>query len=323
MAHCPADRKTMGSPVAKRHVAAVRQFNRFYTQRIGVLAEGLTGSDFSLAEARILYELAHRDAATAVALGRDLALDQGYLSRILARLAKSGLVARGRSSTDGRERPLALTGRGRKNFARLNDATQSQIADLLGPLPALSRDALTGAMGQIEHLLGETLARNRRFTLRAPLPGDLGWVVHRHGALYASEYGWDASFETLVAGIVAAFARDHDPMREHCWIAESDGAVVGSVFLVRESDSVGKLRLLYVEPEARGMGIGARLVDDCIASARQAGYRTLTLWTNDILVSARRLYEAAGFRLVREAPHHSFGKDLVEQSWSLDLKDVS
>ena len=305
--------------IATRHVAAMRRFNRFYTQRIGVLEEGLTGSDFSLAEARLLYELAHRKGTTAVVLGHDLGLDQGYLSRILARFARSGLVARTRSATDGRERPLALTARGRKEFARLDRAAQRQIAALLGGLSPHSRGALTGAMGRIERLLGGTSPKTERFILRPPKPGDLGWVVHRHGALYASEYGWDASFETLVAGIVADFARSSDPTRERCWIAEAGGAVVGSVFLVRESDTVAKLRLLYVEPETRGMGIGAHLVADCVAFARAAGYRTLTLWTNDILVSARRLYEAAGFRLIREAPHHSFGKNLVEQSWSLEL----
>jgi DNA-binding MarR family transcriptional regulator/GNAT superfamily N-acetyltransferase len=309
----------MRAPTDHRHIAAVRRFNRFYTQRIGVLDEGLTGSDFSLAEARLLYELAHRKGGTAVVLGRDLGLDQGYLSRILARFAKSGLVARSRSAADGRERPLSLTTRGRQEFARLNRATQRQIEGLLGGLAPLDRAVLIEAMDRIENLLGGTPAKTDRFILRAPQPGDLGWIVHRHGALYANEYGWDASFETLVAGIVADFARHNDPTRERCWIAEAGGAVVGSVFLVRESDSVGKLRLLYVERGARGMGIGARLVAECIAFARAAGYATLTLWTNDILTSARRLYLAAGFRLIREAPHHSFGKDLVEQSWSLEL----
>jgi DNA-binding MarR family transcriptional regulator/GNAT superfamily N-acetyltransferase len=309
----------MQPAVARNHIAAMRRFNRFYTQRIGVLEEGLTGSDYSLAEARLLYELAHRKGVTAVALGGDLGLDQGYLSRILARFAKSGLVVRSRSAADGRERPLALTARGRKEFARLNRAAERQIGGLLGSLAPRERLALTGAMERIERLLGGTPGKADRFTLRAPRPGDLGWIVHRHGALYASEYGWDASFETLVVGIVAAFAKDNDSAYERCWVADIDGAVVGSVFLVRESDSVAKLRLLYVEPEARGLGIGARLVAECVAFARSAGYRTLTLWTNDILVSARRLYEAAEFRLIREAPHHSFGKDLVEQTWSLEL----
>jgi len=310
--------------IADRDVAALRRFNRFYTQRIGVLAEGLTGTDYSLAEARLIYELAHREGATAVTLGRDLGLDEGYLSRILARFVKAKLLERARSPSDGRERLLALTKRGRDAFARLDAAARRQARDLLGQLPSSARSELVGAMERVEFLLDGSTASARlpkkvRIQLRAPQPGDLGWVIHRHGALYAAEYGWDASFEALVAGIVAAFARQHDPQCERCWIAEAGGRIAGSVFVVRESDTEAKLRLLFVEREARGLGLGRRLVAECIAFARAAGYQTLTLWTNDILVAARGIYETEGFRLIHQAPHRSFGKDLVEQTWSLDL----
>jgi len=310
--------------VSGREIAALRRFNRFYTQRIGVLEEGLTGTEFSLAEARVIYEVAHRPGITAVALGRRLGLDQGYLSRMLARFAKARLIERTRSSADGRERMLALTKRGTEAFAGLDSAARRQARDLLGVLPAPARSEMVGAMERIEHLLGTRVRRRERskpsgIVLRPPEPGDLGWVIHRHGALYAAEYGWDASFETLVVGIVSDFARHHDPSRERCWIAAKGKRVLGSVFLVRASEEVAKLRLLYVDPEARGLGLGGKLVAACIGFARDAGYRSITLWTNDVLVAARHLYEAAGFRLLHQAPHHSFGKDLVEQTWSLEL----
>ena len=308
----------MAESAAEREIAALRRFNRFYTQRIGVLEEGLTGSDFTLAEARVIYEIAHRDGATAGVLGRDLGLDAGYLSRILARLAKARLVERSHDATDRRQRPLRLSARGRKAFAGLDGAAKRQMTGLLAPLDMPARTALIDAMERIERLLGEAAAAPE-IVLRAPRPGDLGWVVHRHGALYAAEYGWDASFETMVARIVADYARDHDPAHEACWIAEAGGRVMGSVFLVRESETVGRLRLLYVEREARGFGVGRRLVETCIEFARSTGYRTLTLWTNDILTAARRIYEAAGFTLVKEEPHRSFGKDLVGQYWRLEL----
>ncbi|MBE0529685.1 MAG: MarR family transcriptional regulator [Rhodospirillales bacterium] len=300
-------------------VAAVRRFNRFYTQRIGVLEEGLLNSAFSLTEARVLYELANREDPAAADLCRDLGLDAGYLSRILGRLVRHGLLTKSAGQTDGRRRRLALTEAGRAAFAALDGASRGQVAVLLGGLSSAGRERLLGAMATVAKLLGGQPAPGVSYILRPPRPGDLGRVISRHGALYAGEYGWDESFEVLVAGIVTDFAKSHDPKRERCWIAEVDGEAVGAVFLVRQSDEAAKLRLLYVEPEARGLGIGARLVEEAVRFARQAGYATVTLWTNDILTAARRIYEAAGFTLVREEPHHSFGHDLVGQYWELDL----
>ncbi len=307
-------------PVAEREIAGTRRFNRFYTRKIGVLEEGLVDTPFSLAEARVLYELAHREATTSVTLCRDLGLDAGYLSRILARFTKQGLITRTRSIQDGRERPILLTVRGRKAFATLNDATDQQIVALLEPLPQRARRDLVDAMAAIERLLdAPKAAAPAEVILRAPKPGDFGWVIHRHAVLYAHEYGFDISFERLVASIVAQFAENFDAAREACWIAEYEGDVVGSVFLVRDSDAVARLRLLYVEPTARGLGIGAKLVDACVAQARTFGYRRLTLWTQKNLLAARHIYQAAGFTLAHEQPHHAFGQDLVEQDWTLDL----
>lgn len=304
----------------EQQVAAVRRFNRFYTQKIGVLEEGLLHSAFSLTEARVLYELAHRDHPAAADLCRDLGLDPGYLSRILARLGRRGLLAKGVAESDGRRRSLALTAAGRAAFAGLDRASRGQVAALIGTLPPPGRRRLVAAMATLEMMLGGGAPAPVPYILRPPRPGDLGHVVSRHGALYAEEYGWDETFEFLVAGIVADFAKTQDARRECCWIAEREGEAVGSVFVVRETDAVARLRLLYVEPEARGLGIGARLVDEAVRFARQAGYATLTLWTNDILLAARHLYEAAGFTLVREEPHHSFGHDLVGQYWEMDLR---
>jgi DNA-binding MarR family transcriptional regulator/ribosomal protein S18 acetylase RimI-like enzyme len=303
----------------ERRVAEVRRFNRFYTRRIGVLGEGLSRSPFSLAEARVLYELAHRDPAAAAELADDLGLDPGYLSRILRRFREQGLVDRTPSGTDGRRSWLRLTAAGREAFAALDAGTRGEVGALLGGLPEDTQLRLVEAMGAVVELLGGAPAHGRTCALRPPEAGDLGWVVWRHGVLYAREYGWDARFEALVAEIVAGFGRGHDPARERCWIAEVEGRPVGSVFLVRQSDETAKLRLLLVEPAARGMGIGRRLVDACVAFAREAGYRVVTLWTNDVLRAARRIYEEAGFRLVHEEPHHSFGHDLVGQTWELDL----
>jgi DNA-binding MarR family transcriptional regulator/N-acetylglutamate synthase-like GNAT family acetyltransferase len=316
----PTARAIRPRPVAARQIAGARRFNRFYTRKIGVLEEGLVDTPFTLAEARVLYELSRRATTTSVALCRDLGLDAGYLSRILTRLARQGLVARTRSPEDGRERPIALTARGRKAFAGLNRATETQIAAMLEPLAPGARHDLVAAMERIEHLLDGPAARSAaEVVLRPPRAGDLGWVIHRHGALYAEEHGFDASFEHLVASIVAQFAAQFDPAREACWIAEYAGEVVGSVFLVRESDAVGRLRLLYVEPAARGLGIGVKLVAACIDQARAFGYRRLTLWTQGSLIAARRIYQAAGFVLVEERPHRAFGQDLVEQDWMLEL----
>ena len=301
-------------------VSAFRRFSRVYTRLIGLLDEGYLASGFSLTEVRVLYELAHRTGLTATALGADLRLDLGYLSRILKSFEVRGLLAREPSTKDARVVRLALTAAGRDAFAPLDRASREQVGALLGRLPAAGRAALVAALAQAEALLGQGEASAAEpFTLRPLAIGDIGWIAHRQGLLYSREYGWDGTFEALVAEIGAAFVRGFDSARERAWIAEHDGGIVGSVFLVRQSDEVAKLRLLYVEPQARGLGIGRRLTAECIGFARAEGYRTLTLWTNDILVSARRIYEAVGFRLVAEERHHSFGKDLVGQNWDLAL----
>jgi len=306
-------------PAGEVQISAVRAFNRFYTRQLGLLEEGLLESGFSLAEARVLYELAHRDGATASDLGRDLGLDAGYLSRVLAKFEAGRLLTRARSQRDGRQAILALTRKGRKAFAPLNQASHRQIATMLAPLRPSDRDKLVGSMRIIEGLLGGAPAPKVPYVLRGLHSGDIGWIVHRQGILYAQEYGWDETFEALVAEIAAAFVKTCNPRKERCWVAEREGEIVGSVFLVRATDALAKLRLLYVEPSARGLGIGARLVKECILFARAKGYKTLTLWTNDVLVSARRIYEAAGFKLAKTERHHSFGKDLVGQNWDLAL----
>jgi DNA-binding MarR family transcriptional regulator/GNAT superfamily N-acetyltransferase len=324
----PAGRVPAGRVPAGRvpddRVAAVRRFNRRYTRVIGVLNEGLLASEFSLTEVRVLYELAHSDAPTASELGAALGIDAGYMSRILGGFARRRLLARDPSPEDGRRSHLRLTRQGREVFARLDALASDEIRALLAPLPDPAQRRLLGAMREVERLLGGDAAatpepRAAPIVIRPPAPGDLGWVVHRHGALYAHEYGWDERFEALVARIVAEFGERHDPRRERCWIAEHEGEIAGSVFLVRKSKTVAKLRLLLVEPSARGLGVGTRLVDECVRFARQAGYRTVTLWTNSVLHAARRIYEAAGFRLVHEEPHESFGHQLVGQTWELEL----
>jgi DNA-binding MarR family transcriptional regulator/GNAT superfamily N-acetyltransferase len=307
------------SQAPEQRIAAVRRFTRFYTRHIGVLREGLHQSPFSLSEARVLYELANRAAPTAADIARDLGLDAGYLSRILRAFAQRGLIARTRSEKDGRQSHLALTPAGHAAFAPLDRGSHDEVGAMLAPLGAGAQARLIEAMATVEQLLGGKARDAPPYLLRPHQPGDMGWVVSRHGALYAQEYQWNMEFEALVADIVAAFIRNFDARRERCWIAEVDGAPVGSVLLVKQSDDVAKLRLLLVEPQARGMGIGARLVAECIRFARLTGYRTLTLWTNDVLVAARRIYQAAGFRLVQEEKHHSFGHDLVGQNWELDL----
>ncbi len=299
-------------------IAAMRRFSRFYTRQLGLLEEGLLRSAFSLTEARILYELAHRPAPTATALCQDLGLDAGYLSRILKRFEARGLVRRTASASDARQMQLALTPAGRAAFDPLEHASQRQIAETLARLPATGIAALTGAMATVERLLGGAPPAVP-YLLRPHRIGDIGWITHRQGLLYAREYGWDESFEALVAEIAAGFVRQFDPKRERGWIAERDGAIVGSAFVAKASDTVAKLRLLYVEPEARGLGIGRRLTEECIGFARDHGYRTLTLWTNDVLVAARRIYQAAGFTLVAAEPHHSFGHDMVGETWELSL----
>ncbi len=302
-----------------RRVGDVRRFNRFWTRQIGVLRDGYLESPFSLTEVRVLYELAHREETMASELGKELGLDAGYLSRILRGFEKQGLIQKRRSEADGRRRLLLLTERGREAFAPLNARSRGEIGAMLGGMPISRQERLVGAMRTIEGLLGGRSEPVVPYLLRPHEPGDMGWVVHRHGVLYAREYGWDEHFEGLVAEIVAKFIQQYDPRRERCWIAERDGEIVGCVFLVRESEETAKLRLLLVEPEARGLGIGSRLVQVCIRFARQSGYREIKLWTNDVLNSARRIYEGMGFRLVHQEPHRSFGHDLVGQTWELML----
>ncbi len=305
--------------VSELRIAAVRRFTRFYTRQIGLLCEGLHASPFSLTAARVLYELANREAPTAADIGRDLGLDAGYLSRILRSFAERGLIARTRSEQDGRQNHLSLTPAGHAAFAPLDRGSHDEVAAMLAPLNEGAQARLIEAMRTVEELMGERPRDAAPYLLRTHQPGDMGWVVSRHGALYAQEYRWNMEFEALVAEIVAAFIRTFDARRERCWIAEIDGAPVGSVFLVKQTDATAKLRLLLVEPQARGLGIGARLVCECIRFARLCGYGTLTLWTNDVLVSARRIYQAAGFRLVAEEKHHSFGHALVGQNWEISL----
>jgi DNA-binding MarR family transcriptional regulator/GNAT superfamily N-acetyltransferase len=302
-----------------RRVAAVRRFNRLYTRRIGVLHDGLLERPFSLTEVRVLFELAHTPDLTAKALRDELGIDAGYLSRLLRRLEDRGLVARTSSAADGRVAHLNLTGAGREEFRTLNARADAEVRDLLGHLSVAQQRTLLGAVQTIEDLLTHEPPRREPYMLRQHQPGDMGWVVHRHGVLYAQEYGWDERFEALVARVVASFIQRFDPQRERCWIAERDGEIVGSVFVVKKSKTVAQLRLLLVEPSARGLGIGARLVDECIRFARQRGYRTMTLWTNNVLHAARRIYQKAGFRLADEKPHNMFGRDLVGQTWELTL----
>lgn len=309
----------MGRAKIAGRVAEVRSFNRFYTAQIGVLREGLLGSPYSLTEVRVLYELAHREKPTAAELGKELGLDAGYLSRILRGFVRRGLVTKSPSARDGRQSLLALTARGRKEFAPLDARSHDEVAAMLGRLPPADQERLVTAMRTIQELLGGRPAPRVPYLLRPHQPGDMGWVIHRHGALYAEEYGWDETFEALVAEIAAKFVRSFDPKRERCWIAEREGEIVGSVFLVQKSRTVGQLRLMYVEPKARGLGIGGRLVEECLRFARRAGYRKVVLWTNSVLLAARHLYEKAGFRLIHAEPHRSFGCDLVGETWELTL----
>ena len=300
-------------------VRAVRSFNRFYTKRLGLLQQGMVGSPFSLAEGRVLYELAHRDRPTASDLGKALDLDAGYLSRLLRGFGRRGLVAASASAADRRQRHLRLTATGRRASDTLDDGSQKAVGTLLRRLTAADQRRLVGAVQTIETLLGDTEPGRVPYILRPPEPGDMGWVVQRHGSLYAEEYGYDRHFEGLVASIVGTFVEKFDAARERCWIAERDGETVGSVFLVRKSEHVAKLRLLIVDPAARGLGIGGRLVAECVKFARQAGYRKITLWTHSQLHAARHLYREAGFQLVHKQPVHSFGLDLVDETWDLHL----
>jgi DNA-binding MarR family transcriptional regulator/GNAT superfamily N-acetyltransferase len=301
-------------------VAAVRRFNRFYTQRIGVLREGWSTSAFSLTEARVLYELAHRDKPTASELAKDLGLDAGYLSRILRGFEARGLIVKQTSDSDGRQSLLSITERGRERFAPIETHTNDEVQAMLGGLPPAKQARLIESMHTIQTMLGEKPATAPPYLLRPPRAGDMGWIVSRHGAVYSQEYGWDDRLEALAAEIAAAFVRNFDAKRERCWIAERDGENVGSVLLVKETDEVARLRLLLVEARARGLGIGARLVEECVRFAREVGYHKITLWTHSVLTAARHIYEQAGFVLVESTKHDEFGKVLVGESWDLDLR---
>ncbi len=303
-------------------IATVRSFNRAYTQIIGVLEEGLLKSPFTLAQARVLYELAHHEGRSAGELARWLGLDPAYLSRILKEFEARGMLLRSPVEHDGRQSLLSLTDAGRAAFAPLDALSRAEVGALLACLSDAQRQRLIACMTEVRSLLGAGEKTAEPFVLREPRPGDMGWIVHRHGLIYAEEFGWDETFEAMVAEIVARFIRELKPQRERCWVAEREGAIVGSLFLVEESAEVAKLRLLYVEPRARGLGIGRRLVEESLHFARAAGYARVTLWTNDVLVAARRLYEGFGFRLVDEKRHFSFGRALVGQTWALKLRGV-
>lgn len=299
-------------------VVAVRAFNRFYTGIIGALRAGMLHTPYSLTETRAIFELAQREVTEVADLRRAMHVDAGYLSRVLARLHTDGLITRERSASDGRRQVIRLTGPGRAMFETVDARSSEEVSRLLASLTEEDRRRLVAAMGVIRDLL-QPVPRPDAYLLRPLRPGDLGWVVSRHGVRYAEEYGWDDTFEALVARIVAGYVEHRDPRREHAWIAEVDGAPAGCVFCMTKDDATAQLRLLLVEPAARGMGIGGRLVEECVRFAQRAGYARMTLWTNDVLVDARRIYERAGFVLVDEEPHHSFGRDLVGQHWSREL----
>jgi DNA-binding MarR family transcriptional regulator/N-acetylglutamate synthase-like GNAT family acetyltransferase len=298
-------------------IDAVRRFNRFYTRRIGALRRGLVGSPFPLPEARVLYELAQRGSATATEIRRDLALDAGYLSRLLRGLRQRGLVRAVASAADARASQLSLTAKGAKQFGQLDQRTREQVSEMLGNLPETGRERVVAAMRAVESLLESRKAGEA--ILREPRPGDMGRVVQLHGEFYAREFGYDTTFEALVADIAAQFVRNYDPAKERCWIAELDGEVVGSVFLVKKSKTVAKLRLLIIDPKARGTGLGKRLTRACIDFARRAGYRKMVLWTQSHLAAARSIYEAEGFKRKSSEKHFSFGKRLVAEVWELRL----
>jgi DNA-binding MarR family transcriptional regulator/GNAT superfamily N-acetyltransferase len=298
-------------------ISAVRAFNRFYTRKLSVLDQQFLKSPFSLSEARVLYELATRENLSAKEIG--LELDPGYLSRIVQNFDESGLITRKPLPTDRRQYQLSLTAKGRQAFAKLSRSSHDDVAAMLAALAPGDSQRLIEAMGTIERLLGPSPAARPQAVLREPRPGDIGWIVQSHGALYASEYGFDSSFEALVAEITAKFLSSFDASRERCWIADIDGTQVGSVFLVRQTDDVAKLRLLLVDPRGRGQKLGQRLVTECVGFARACGYRKITLWTQSILVAARKIYQDAGFKLVATEPHRSFGQSLIGETWELEL----
>jgi DNA-binding MarR family transcriptional regulator/GNAT superfamily N-acetyltransferase len=313
----------MLEPGIAKQVAAIRAFTRFYTRKIGVV-DGMASNPFSLAEARVLYELANREQPTATDIRKELGLDAGYISRILRDFERRKLVTREQSKTDERQRFLSLTAKGQRAFARLDERSGRNVAAMLQGLSPTERKQVVDAVQTVHRLLGDTAESPRTpYLLRPHQPGDMGWIVHRQAILYAEEYGWDGTYEALAAEVAAQFIKNYDPKRERAWVAEKDGERVGAVFVAKESDAVAKLRLLHVEPEARGLGIGKRLVAECVRFARQAGYQKMTLWTQSILHAARHIYKLAGFQVVREEKHHSFGKDLTAETWELKLKGGS
>jgi len=306
-------------PVSSSTVATLRAFNRFHTRLVGALDQRILDSAHSLTESRILFEIAHAEALTAAELAKDLRLDPAYLSRALSKLAAAKLIDKKPSLTDGRALTLRLTGRGRRAFDALDRASSAEARTLLEPLSPVERASVVNAMTTIMALLKGGSASDAPFLIRQNSPGDIGWIIHRQATIYTAEYGWDETFEALVAEIAGGFLKTHDAKRERCWVAERNGEIVGSIFLVDAGQGVAKLRLLYVEADARGLGIGRRLVEEVLRFAKGAEYRCVTLWTNDVLASARRIYEAAGFRLASSESHRSFGKDLVGQIWNKTL----
>jgi DNA-binding MarR family transcriptional regulator/N-acetylglutamate synthase-like GNAT family acetyltransferase len=309
----------MPEPDRDDQISAVRGFNRFYTSKLGFLDNRLLKSPFSLSEARVLYELANRQNPSAKGIGIELGLDPGYLSRIIQKFDEDGLITRKPVPADRRQNQLNLTAKGRQIYSKLDRSSHVAVADMLATLSDSACTRLIGAMGAIEKLLSSPAVSPTLATLRVPRPGDMGWVVQSHGALYAGEYGFDSSFEALVAEIVAKFLNSFDASRERCWIADIDGAQAGSVFLVRQSDEVAKLRLLLVDPAGRGQGLGQRLVGECISFARACGYRKMTLWTQSVLLAARKIYQQTGFVLTATEPHRSFGQNLIGETWELKL----
>lgn len=307
----------------EKSVAEVRSFNRFITRQIGVLEEGLLKSPHSLTEARLIFELANSEDLTATDLCGELGIDAGYLSRILAKLEEKGLVKKARSEKDGRHRFLQLTRTGKAAFATLDKRSRNEVTKILEKLSSENQKRLLGAMKTIESVIAKpSFEGNRKFILRPHEPGDMGWVIFQNAVVYWEEYKWDERYEALVAQICADFIKNFDPKKERCWIAEMDGERVGSVFLVKGDDEkIAKLRLLIVEPKARGLGLGLRLVEECVRFARRSGYEKITLWTNSVLTAARHIYQNVGFQIVKEEKHHSFGQDLVGETWELNLTE--
>ena len=303
-------------PDFEQRIGAVRRFSRFYTRRIGLLQDGLLETPYSLTQGRVLYELAHRSDCTATDVVAALGLDHGYLSRILRSFEQQGLVVKRRGKEDGRQWLLSLTAKGRKVFAALDHRSQNDVGEMLRDLSEAEQARVVVAMDTIETLIARD-PNTRAYTLRSPQPGDMGWVVSKHGSLYAKEYGWDSTIEAITADIVSAFLKNYDPKRERCWIAAMDGQNVGCVFLVKDTETAARLRLLLVDPVARGRGLGTKLTDECIRFARACGYRGITLWTHSILTAARLIYERAGFRLTSSEKRKSFGQDVVSEYWDM------